>query len=109
MKKILRFNQKEAIKLGLSLDDLVFLDWFIECKNIEEKNVPCPVSYYEIAEQLPIIFKGTECGNNKKIRRMLSGALSNILTKTLISGENRKNGFINLTLNLENYRKIKIN
>ena len=32
---ILSYNQREALKLGLSTDDLVFLDWFVHFKNSE--------------------------------------------------------------------------
>lgn len=40
---ILSYNQREALKLGLTTDDLVFLDWFVHFRNsgvMEKKYIP---------------------------------------------------------------------
>lgn len=62
--KLVGFNQLEAIKLGLSTDDLIVLQWFLEFKNKSkiEKNYIAEVndmgywvSYSTIINDLPII------------------------------------------------------
>ena len=62
--KIIGFNQLEAIKLGLSSDDLIVLQWFLEFKNssrieknyIKEVNdMGYWVSYSTIIKSLPIL------------------------------------------------------
>lgn len=109
------FNQKEAIKMGLSNDDLLFLRWFIDFKDSEDmerkyiteiNNMGYWCSYRKISEDLPIIFCGSKTANNKKIQRMLNGALSKVITRKFEVGKNKEGGRVYLAIIAKEYSKL---
>ena len=142
------FNQIEAIKMGLSTDDLAVLRWFIDFKStgamektyIEEINdMGFWVDYSTLIDALPIILsngntylqrfieleqllqdgkfkeykekkKKYHDTNRKKVQRILSGPLSQILKKDdmKILG-NEKGSKIYIYLDEENYSKLLLN
>ncbi|MGL4731287.1 MAG: hypothetical protein ACRCW0_06855 [Clostridium sp.] len=93
-----------ANDIGLNSEDLILLSWFVQFSNgtkIERKYIKKEndmgywVNYKTLIKELPIIFSGkTEKGNKEKLRRMLNGNLSKVLTRKQYSNksENGKGG-----------------
>lgn len=109
------FNQREAIKLGLTNDDLLFLRWFMDFKDSEDmqskyipevKNMGYWCYYKKIANDLPILFSGTKSANNKKIQRMLNGNLSKVITRKFEPSKNKEGGKVYLVLIKKEYSKL---
>lgn len=107
---------KKASILGLNVEDLVLLtcclDYFnkkdIEKIYLEEINdMIYHVDYNILINDLPIIFNGkTEKGNKEKLRRMLSGKLSNFLIRKQYSNKDLGGSKIFMYLNRSEYQKL---
>lgn len=109
---------KKASSFGLSIEDLVLLncclDYFnktdIEKIYLEEVNdMLYYIDYNILINDLPIIFNGkTERGNKEKLRRMLSGKLSNLLIRKQYSNKDLGGSKIFMYLNRSEYRKLTL-
>lgn len=107
-KKILQYNQQEAINLNLSIRDLAFINYLIDNDKLNKE-----INLKEIFKDLPIIFKDDYSlneeekeknynTNRRKLQRMLNGSISNVIKRNHI---NNRNVFV---LDEEAYRKITL-
>lgn len=113
---IFDYDQKTAMEIGLTVDDLLLLRWFVdfkECGKMEKKYIKDVndmgywVSYNKIINDLPIIFNGkTMESNKKKIQRMLNGNLKKVITREFERATEKNGGKIYLSLVAENYYKL---
>lgn len=91
----IRIDRASAI--GLNSEDLILLSWFVQFSNgskIERKYIKKEndmgywVDYKTLMKSLPIIFNGkTDNGNREKLRRMMNGNLSKVLTREQYSNK----------------------
>ena len=113
---IFGFNQKSAVEMGLSNDDLLLLRWFVdfkECGKMDRKyikdtnNMGYWVSYSKVIADLPILFRGkTDRANKVKLQRMLDGALSKILLKDVQRIKNQNGTKVFISIIPEQYSKL---
>lgn len=82
------FNQRKAVELGLTNDDLLFLRWYIyigtkgkmnRTYNAEINDMIYWCSYEVIFDDLPIIFNDTKENNIKKLQKMFDGSISKMM------------------------------
>lgn len=82
------FNQKKAIEMGLTNDDLLFLRWYTyvgsvlaeeRVYNKETNSMLYYWSYEDIFNDLPIIFNDTKENNIKKLQKMFEGSISKMM------------------------------
>ena len=136
---IMGINQENAIKLGLNMEDLLFLRWFLDFKNngmkkknIEKSDELCYwLEYGYLIQELPILFSANpntlENYSNlntiekyelnkkyirackQKIKRMLKGNLSKVLTRHKFLHRNEEGKFnseIYLSINTVNLKLL---
>ncbi|MGL5569090.1 MAG: hypothetical protein ACRDB9_07605 [Cetobacterium sp.] len=98
------FNQIEAVKMGLSVEDLTVLRWFIDYKNsnaitriyIEKINdIAFELDYKILIDELPVLLLDIE-----NVDRILAGSLSQILK---LKEENDKKY---IYIDRDNYSKL---
>ncbi|MGL4308767.1 MAG: hypothetical protein ACRCUM_04230 [Mycoplasmoidaceae bacterium] len=113
---ILGFSQEVACKLGLDIDDLMFLRYFVDFKDtgsMQEKYLEdierCGnwLNYTKIINDLPIIFSSkSKAGNLKKAQRILNGNLSKVINKKQEYNKGLGGSSMYIFINREVYRTL---
>lgn len=109
------FNQEESVKFRLTNDELALLRWFIDFKetgsmdkeyDAKENCLYYWISYKKIIEDMPILVIGSEKleAQKKKIQRLLTGSLKQILKRKVKKSSNGT--FLFLAVNEENYKLL---